>query len=151
MLAQYEFVMSDYSQHKRFDDEWFSTPFYTGLEGYKMCLNVEANGYGHGAGTHVSVFLWLMKGEHDDKLKWPFQGDITVQLLCRKRDWGHLEYTISFGDDAAAYGSAVRVTSGERAAMGQGISNFLLNSCVTQYLHNDCLKLRVTNIVVRSV
>ena len=39
-----------------------------------MCLGVDANGDGDGAGTHVSVFVTIMRGEHDDKLTWPFRG-----------------------------------------------------------------------------
>ena len=43
-----------------------------------MCLIVDAAGYGDGEGTHVSVFLYLLKGPHDDKLEqsghWPLRG-----------------------------------------------------------------------------
>ena len=122
-----------------------------------MCLSVAANGYGSGAGTHVSVRVCLMRGEHDDKLKWPFQGDIPIQLLNQKQDQEHVEYTSDFGDEAIAYGSAARVTSGERATKGRGIFQFISHTKVesptwtAQYLHNDCLKWRVANIVVHSV
>ena len=51
-----------------------------------MCLKVYANGNGVGMKTHVSVFLYMMKGEYDDSLKWPFQGDITIQLLSQIED-----------------------------------------------------------------
>ena len=119
-----------------------------------MCLRVDANGAGNGAGTHVSVYVFLMRGEHDKKLKWPFQGDITIQLLNQKRNQEHVEHTIHFdGKDRAAN----RVTSGERAIKGWGNARFITHTRVestsgtTQYLHNDCLKWRVTNIVVHSV
>ena len=46
-----------------------------------MCLRVDANGNKDGAGTHVSVSVNLMRGEHDDKLTWPFRGDITIKLV----------------------------------------------------------------------
>ena len=44
--------MTGYSKHKQSADSWFSRPFYTGPGGYKLCLRVEANGFGSGAGTH---------------------------------------------------------------------------------------------------
>ena len=122
-----------------------------------MSLRIDCNGIGRGAGTHVSVSVCLMKGEHDDKLKWPFQGDIKIQLLNQKRDQEHVQKTIEFSDNAIASGSAARVSSGEIAILGQGYFQFISHTAVesttgtTQYLHNDCLKWRVTTIVVCSV
>ena len=81
-----------------------------------MCLRVEANGYGSGKATHVSVFVCLMRGEYDDQLKWPFRGDITIQLLNQSRDEGHWEKTFAF--DVSASGgdeNAGRVVGRERA------------------------------------
>ena len=47
----------------------YSTPFYMHQKGYKLCLAVDSKGYGSGKGTHVSVFVAIMKEEHDDQLK----------------------------------------------------------------------------------
>ena len=63
------FCMYNYSLHKHTGKVWHSPPFYYG-DGYKLCLAVYANGKGAGAGTHVSVELLQMKGEHDHKLRW---------------------------------------------------------------------------------
>jgi len=63
------FCMYGYSLYKHTGKVWHSPPFYYG-DGYKLCLAVYANGKGAGAGTHVSVELLQMKGEHDDKLTW---------------------------------------------------------------------------------
>ena len=83
-----------------------------------MCLNVNANGWGSGEGTHVSVsvylmvFVYLMQGEYDDNLLWPFRGAITFRLVNQRADEGHVEHTVDFdgnvSDDAAG-----RVTDGE--------------------------------------
>ena len=129
-----------------------------------MCLIVDANGHGNGAGTHLSMFVHLMRGEHDNKLNWPFQGDITIQLLNQKQEEEHVEKTLYFDDKAIAGGCADRVTSGEYGG-GWGYDQFISHTAVvsitahyggtewrtTQYLHNDCLKWRVSNIVVHSV
>ena len=29
-----------------------------------------------GSGTHLSVYAQLMRGEYDNELEWPFEGDI---------------------------------------------------------------------------
>ncbi|XP_062979575.1 TNF receptor-associated factor 1-like [Elgaria multicarinata webbii] len=59
----------------------YSPPFYTCRYGYKLCLKLFLNGDGMGAGTHLSVFLVLMKGEYDFQLKWPFRHKVTFTLL----------------------------------------------------------------------
>uniref|UniRef100_A0A8C0GLX5 MATH domain-containing protein n=1 Tax=Chelonoidis abingdonii TaxID=106734 RepID=A0A8C0GLX5_CHEAB len=58
-----------------------SPPFYTSRYGYKLCLKVYLNGDGTGAGTHISLFLVLMRGEYDCWLKWPFHHKVTFTLL----------------------------------------------------------------------
>ena len=76
-----ERTMTNFEQLKTDSDQWYSPPFYTHPQGYKMCLRVNTNGNGKGKGTHVSVFTYLMRGKFDDHLKWPFQGHVTVAML----------------------------------------------------------------------
>ena len=120
-----------------------------------MCLRVDANGNKDGAGTHVSVSVNLMRGEHDDKLTWPFLGDITIQLVDQNSDQDHLEYTVEFDDDTAAADEGVsgRVTVGERADYGWGLHKFISHTeleSTKQYLKNDCMKFGVNKAVVHS-
>ena len=83
-------------QVKKTDEEVYLPGFYTHHNGYKMCLRFAPNGNGSGKGTHVSIFTYLMKGSYDFNLKWPFRGEITVQIVNQARDhssWqllGHL-------------------------------------------------------------
>ena len=62
----------------------FSPPFLTSSHGYRMCLRMYLNGDGEGKGTHVSLFLVLMKGEHDSILPWPFTRKVTLALIHQK-------------------------------------------------------------------
>ncbi len=71
-------TMTNFQQHKRDGDEWFSPPVYTHHQGYKFSLKVYANGCSTGKGTHVSVGVYFMRGEFDDSLKWPFRGVISI-------------------------------------------------------------------------
>ena len=66
-----------------------------------MCLNIDANGWAEGKCTHVSVCVALMQGKFDYSLKWPFRGDITIQLL-NQEDKGHYKITICFTDKTTA-------------------------------------------------
>ncbi|XP_054854062.1 TNF receptor-associated factor 1 [Eublepharis macularius] len=58
-----------------------SPAFYTARYGYKLCLRLHLNGEGKGKGTHVSLFLVLLRGEYDALLEWPFEHKITFMLL----------------------------------------------------------------------
>ena len=114
-----------------------------------MCLRVDTNGCGPGKNTHVSVFVTLMQGEYDSSLKWPFRGDITVQLLNQLEDKGHHERTFSFSD-ITSDDDAGPVIGKEKAAYGLGLSQFIPHSELNyncskncQYLKNDCLHFRV--------
>ena len=55
-----------------------------------MCLQVDADGMEEGEGTHVSVFTNLLCGEFDSRLKWPFRGIVTIQLVNQLEDKKHL-------------------------------------------------------------
>ena len=63
--SEVTFCMNDYSLYKHTGKVWHSPRFCNGL-----CLAIYANGKGAGAGTHVSVELLQMKGEHNYKLSW---------------------------------------------------------------------------------
>ena len=47
----------------------YSKPFYTEEFGYKMCAKIYMNGDGAGKGTHLSLFIVVMKGECNDYVK----------------------------------------------------------------------------------
>lgn len=111
-----------------------------------MCLQIYANGFGEAKGTHVSSFTCIMKGEHDDKLSWPFQGKITVELLNQNADKDHHMHEFSYTKDCK-YGYQVEI--GEKN-YGWGFSEFISHSVLNQvsdsrvqYLKNDCLKFRL--------
>ena len=147
-----ELTMINFEQHKIDRDNWYSPPFYTHPQGYKMCLRVDANGDGDGKDTHVSVSAYLMRGEFDDHLKWPFQGRVVLQLCNQLEDKRHHGHTISFSETEDP-NTISRVTDGKRAESGWGTSTLIAhndlnfnraNNC--QYLKNDCLRFRIITV-----
>ena len=68
-------------KHSSAEEQMYLPAFYTHTHGYKMCLQVFPNGFNNGNGTHVSIFTCLMKGLHDDHQKWPFRGEVTIQIV----------------------------------------------------------------------
>ena len=127
--------------------------FYTHPHGYRMCIRVDPKGFGGGKGTHVSVYTYLMKGPFDDHLKWPFRGEITIQIVNQDGDHDHVEMTIPYNDKTAdAY--AGRVTGKERA-IGRGYREFLAHTALgyngakkTQYLKDDIFIVRVVRVKI---
>jgi len=56
-----------------------------------MCVRVNLDGVENAQGTHLSLFVHLMKGDYDELLPWPFSGSITLTVInqassvCRYR------------------------------------------------------------------
>ena len=63
----------------------YSPPFYTGRNGYKMCIRAYLNGDGSGEGTHLSIFFVLMKGEYDPLLQWSFDHKVSLVLVDQEQ------------------------------------------------------------------
>ena len=147
--------MHNFSEHKRVSDQWTSKPFYTGPDGYKLKLRVDANGDASGKGTHVSVGVYLLKGENDDILTWPFKCDITIRLLNWREDKGHVEKTINHYNAPIEY--RTRVTQEDTAPGGRGYHQFISYSDLyynitnnTEYINNDILCFVVSKVIVYS-
>ncbi len=74
---------------------------------------------GGGEGTHVSSYIYLMRGEFDNHLKWPFRGSVTFMLLNQREDKNYRTETANFTELTPDRITA-RVTSEERAAKKWG-------------------------------
>ena len=151
--------MSQFSQLTVNNNLWYSPGFYTHTCGYKMCLRVDANGCGDGKGTHVSVYLHLMKGENDDALTWPIKYKCTITLLNQLKDEGHHTYTLNSPEDKgdiALYLS--RVLSSDKGTTGWGLPKFIAHTKLDlqeeeqcQYLKDDSLYFRVQVDLIPAV
>ena len=142
--------MEGFQEKMEKNEVWFSDPVYSHFGGYKMCLRVYANGCCEVKGTHVSVYIYLMRGDNDDNLKWPFKGTIKVSLLNQLEvGQHHTREPWSPGHDVAE-GTCGRVTEGELAISGWGFGSFIpqedlgySDKKICQYLKDDTLFFRV--------
>ena len=123
------------------DRYYYSPPFYSHSEGYKMCLNVYANGTGDGKGTHVSVFVCLVRGEFDDDLKWPFSGRITIQL--KRKDQPHYKTEIYLKDCEVC-----QKPKENKQNSGMGYQQFISHADLYSgsYLSNDRLTFCISKV-----
>jgi len=59
----------------------YSPPFYTHPQGMKLTMRVYLNGDGMGKGTHISLFIAVMRHDYDGLLHWPFKGKVVFTLI----------------------------------------------------------------------
>ena len=91
----------------------------------------------------------MMQGPFDDYLKWPFRGEITIQIVNQVGDHGHVEKIICIPDTHAG-----RVSGKERASRVWG-HHFLAHDKFqynakrqTQYLKDNTLHIRVMKVTL---
>ena len=148
----FNFTMTEFKSKKDNNIKWYSPPFYTHTNGYKMCIKVEANGSRRGMGTHLSVHAYLMQGPCDHNLSWPFTGTVNIQLLNQLKDENHKTRTINFTDTTNPKHIS-RVLHHERAPNGWGKSQFLSHdqlevnpSSDCQYIKDDQLRFQIFDV-----
>ena len=139
--------MSDYYFHEMKGIRWYSNSFYTQHNGYMMRLLLCAGGMGTGKGTHLSVYLQLRKGEHDDKLVWPMTGKFVITLLNQLRDDEHYSFKLYF-DENTSLGSRSRIV-GNAHSSSWGTEKFFSNEDLEavkskrQFLKDNCIYVQV--------
>jgi hypothetical protein len=96
-----------------------------------------------------------MRGGYDDYLKWPFRGEITIQIVNQAGDHSHVERVIPYNDETPD-DTAGRMTDKERAK-GWGFLKYLVISDLdnniaknTQYLKNGTLMVRVVGVKITT-
>jgi TNF receptor-associated factor 4 len=141
-----EFTMTDFEKYQMDGDDWYSPHFYTHPNGYKVSLRVDANGSGTGKGTHLSVYVHLVRGEFDDQLKWPFHGKITIKLVDQEENKHHVVTTVHLNARVPEQ-YREQVIKRDRSVDGIGYPKFmLLAKLQPKYLKNDCIKLCVQQV-----
>ena len=149
LVAPVVLKMPGFAEKQKNNEEWLSSPFYAFWKGYQICLKVYVSGVGDGEDTHISFFLYLMKGPHDDELAesghWPLRGTFTIELLNQHSDDDHHVTTVGFDSDTPRE-SANRVV-GDNMANGWGIHQFISHIDVIhrgKYLKNNILFFRIS-------
>jgi len=144
---------SDYNEIKQiakdsdasFKKHYYTWPFYTHSGGYKIQVRI----YPHGnskTSSHVSLFFYIMRGENNDDLRWPFDGTLMITLLNQLENSDHLTRSIEFLDSEKYREFIKKPDPGKtRNDSGWGFSEFISLSEVEsstaykQYLMNDTL------------
>ena len=144
-IPPHDITFSNYQEEKARRGVIDSPPMYTHPGGYRILLRVLPEGLWSGRGSHVTAAIRLRKGDHDATLKFPVKFTITLQLLNQHRDQDHHTRDIQ--------GEVTR----EKIGFNIGIHDkFIPHADLewnrdkqTQYLKDDCLKFRITKVIVQ--
>ena len=163
--------MNGFAKFRRNGTMWYSAPFFTHRQGYKLCVCVSAAGDRDASvdkdareGNYISVYIAVMEGPYDSQLTWPMEGVIHVTLLNQLYSANiDLNYsmTINLPDTPLfPFNSTLRVTQenktsgvktsrGVMSSTGIGSCKFFPLAKLTemspqcQFLQDDCIFLKV--------
>ena len=104
-ITPFYWVVKDVIGQIESSKEIFSPPFLSSPHGYQFCVRLNMSGHGNGSGTHVSLYLYIMKGPNDDSIEWPtkqgvFKAILMSQLAIRE-DTPHYSKLVSIGSHPA--------------------------------------------------
>lgn len=141
-----EFTLRNFAALKKSNEMWSSQPFYSHPSGYRLFFYVYPNGKDDAMGTHLSLYFSLKQGEFDDFLKWPFRGEIILQLLDQTSTEKHVTRKIAFDDKTPdIYVSKPEVSKQN----GWGMTKFIeLKGEGEKHLQNDSLKFCVLKVKI---
>ena len=115
---------------------WCSPSFYSHHGGYKMNLRVS------GHLDQAEVYLCLKRGEFDDDLKWPFRGQVKVQVKHKNGP----PLSLNFMGEVCRL-SWTNYCAYDASSLG---STYLYRLQDGGYLQDDRLSFHISDIIVES-
>ena len=116
---------------------WLSEYFYNCHGGYKFQLNIYTNGYEEARGTHLTAYLYLVRGDYDKQLRWPLKLTVMLDMLNQEEDHGH--HSVS---TVLEFNTAPTVTQYKR--IGSNYNFYpLVHLKEKNYLRNNEIKFRL--------
>ena len=135
--------MSNFIEKVKNKEKWISNPFFAFEGGYRVNLEVYAAGYGDGEGTHISVFLRLMKGPYDDELEqsghFPLRGTFTMELINQLNDKNHYSLNVVATNSTTdpCRNAYQRFTNGLQKSTSCGYHTFMQHQKLRESISSD--------------
>ncbi|XP_068680197.1 TNF receptor-associated factor 6-like [Montipora foliosa] len=77
----FTFKITEVDQHRENETPIFSDAVYNDHQEKLVGIRIHPKGVGSGTGSHVALFIHMIKGDFDNSLVWPFADTITVSVL----------------------------------------------------------------------
>lgn len=144
-------VLVLHNSQRYIDLPWCSPPFLTRPQGYKLGFKVQLHG------DVLKMFAYLIGGEHDDQLPWPFTGTLTITLLNQLNHNKHnYDYKFQCRDRTLKRING-RPELDQRGGDIPTLSRYLSlrelemsHNGECRYLLNNCLQFRVKQIITNT-
>jgi TNF receptor-associated factor 4 len=116
-----------------------------------MHISVQSN-VEPGKSVYFELYVSIVRGEFDDQLKWPFDGEITVQAYNRTLERWDKEVKMCLNKDVCEL-TVVQQQIGILSSAGWGYQAWLSSQDMKLYFMKDTnvLRLRVVSVKVNSV
>ncbi|CAM4755487.1 unnamed protein product [Rotaria magnacalcarata] len=119
-----------------------SPPFYTSLDGYKLCVRLYFNGNDTDQSTYSSIFIVLMRGDYDAILDWPFNYQVIFCLYNLINQDNHIIESFQPDINLKAFQKPQSDMN-----VGCGISKFIPRTLFEQennsFIHDDSIYIKV--------
>ena len=132
-----ECTLTEVTKRKKLGSKYIdSEAFYSHTQGYRLAVCVDLNVGG------IVIHAILLNGDHDEKLEWPAKFNLTIELLNWRENKKHCKATVT-GPTNKDPGFLPYIEGSELSISYSSLQYNPLNN--TEYLQNDCLRLRVLN------
>lgn len=143
--------MTDYEYKRRCKEVWYSEPFWSHHNGYKVQVKVHANGYADSKGTHLAMGICIKNGPNDKQLAWPLKGVFKMALLNQIADDNqhHVDQVIFDKTTPHHIGGRTTINDDERVS-AWGKRDFIAHEVLHKatpsccYLRNDTIYIQIT-------
>ena len=141
-LPPFYTLMRNVDYYTEHDQVYSSEPLYSHPGGYKMNIVIYAQN------LYLSVGMTILRGEFDDQLKWPFDGEITVQAYNRTQKQWCAELTVALNRRVCGLDVVRRCV--DSLSYGCQPKKFLPYSVLeSDYIHGtNIIRFRVTEIKI---
>ena len=147
-VAPLAVTMTSYSQYVSTGNTWYSPPFYTHKNGYKVHLRVDANWYKRG---YVSVLVCVLKGKYDSTLTWPLYAEVKVALYNWRTNKPLFSKVLHLPGDAFCSMNTTNLP----ASWGSGDLEFISHASLAsdlgnnvEYIQHDCLNFQIEEVTI---
>ena len=129
-----EFTLTEFGQWKaQRKGNWLSEPFYSYVQGYKFKFNIDFDT------SHMRIYLYLLKGEHDDTLSWPIKCIASIWIMNQERGKKHIGKNSSWEWNSVSSENYKEITEIHYSTLG-----------TRTHLKGDCLRCKL-RVVVKHV
>ena len=147
-VAPLAVTVTSYSQYVSTGNTWYSPPFYTHKNGYKVHLKVNTNWYKRG---YVSVHVCVLKGEYDSTLTWPLYAEVKVALYNWRTNKPLFSKVLHLPGDAFCSMNTTNLP----ASWGRGYLQFISHASLAsdlannvEYIQHDSLNFQIEEVTI---